>query len=190
MKTELKAKFIQHILGKKKDNEGFTLIELLVVIIIIGILSAIALPSFLSQANKGKQAEAKQNVATVNKSQQAYTIENNAWITDIADIGKLGTGIRTQTVNYTYAMYIVGGANDKNGGGMIATGAAGLQHYQGAVANVYQVGGDLPAALSIICQSKTTTDKPKTAGDFTYALGNKSGGGTFACADPFEALTK
>lgn len=59
MKTELKDKFLQHILGKKKENQGFTLLQLLVVIIIIVILSAIAIPSFLNKATKPKQSEAK-----------------------------------------------------------------------------------------------------------------------------------
>ncbi|WP_028083000.1 type IV pilin-like G/H family protein [Dolichospermum circinale] len=84
MKTELKAKFLQHLLGKKKEDEGFTLIELLVVIIIIGILSAIALPSFLSQAAKAKQTEAKTFVGAVNRGQQAYRMENQSFATSTA----------------------------------------------------------------------------------------------------------
>jgi len=100
MKTELKAKFLQNILSKKKENEGFTLIELLVVIIIIGILSAIALPSFLNQATKARQSEAKNYIGSMNRAQQAFYLENNnAFTTSVVE---LALGIKTTTDNFTY----------------------------------------------------------------------------------------
>jgi len=103
MTSQLKAKLLQHFAGKKA-NGGFTLIELLVVIIIIGILSAIALPSFLNQANKAKQSEAKTYVGSSNRAQQAYYLENGDFVENSADFGRLGLGIETTTANYTYTL--------------------------------------------------------------------------------------
>ena len=57
---------------------GFTLIELLVVIIILGILAAIAIPTFLNQTFKAKQTEAKTYVSAMNTAQKAYFTEKTA----------------------------------------------------------------------------------------------------------------
>ncbi len=113
MSTQIKAKLLQHFAGKKKANGGFTLIELLVVIIIIGILSAIALPSFLNQANKAKQSEAKTYIGSINRAQQAYYMENGT-MANQDRFAQLGLGIKTTTKSYTYNIKSGTGTNANN----------------------------------------------------------------------------
>jgi type IV pilus assembly protein PilA len=57
-------------------EDGFTLIELLVVLLILGVLSAIALPAFFSQENKAGDAKAKELVHTAQVAMEACATDN------------------------------------------------------------------------------------------------------------------
>ena len=59
-----------------RDERGFTLIELLVVILIIGILAAIAIPSFLNQKSKATDASAKELAHTAQVAAETYATDN------------------------------------------------------------------------------------------------------------------
>jgi type II secretory pathway pseudopilin PulG len=81
MDTNNRAPFLRHYIGFLQDNAGLTLTELIILTVMIGILSAIALDSLLSRANKSKQTEAKLYTGSMNRAQQAYYLENTAFTT-------------------------------------------------------------------------------------------------------------
>jgi type IV pilus assembly protein PilA len=68
---------LKSLRARTSDEGGFTLIELLVVVLIIGILSAIAIPAFLSQTSKASDAAAKTQVGTLQTTMEAYGSEHN-----------------------------------------------------------------------------------------------------------------
>jgi type IV pilus assembly protein PilA len=70
------------------DERGFTLIELLIVMLIIGILAAIAIPSFLNQKRKGDDAAAKTQARTAETAAETYSVDHNGDYTGLT-VGEL-----------------------------------------------------------------------------------------------------
>ncbi|WP_432540393.1 type IV pilin protein [Kineococcus sp. SYSU DK002] len=68
----------------ENKDQGFTLIELLVVMIIIGILAAIAIPTFLNQRNKGYDSQAKSDARSIQSEAETFYTDAQAYPTTIS----------------------------------------------------------------------------------------------------------
>jgi len=79
---------------RMNDERGFTLIELLVVILIIGILAAIAIPSFLSQKDKAGDASAKSYARNMQTAQETYFTDNNAYANSLGALQVIEPALR------------------------------------------------------------------------------------------------
>ena len=70
----------------KLNKGGFTLIELLVVVLIIGILSAIALPQYTKAVEKSRASEAQAYLADFVTGQALYKTANGSYATNLDDL--------------------------------------------------------------------------------------------------------
>lgn len=128
--------------------------------IILGIISASTLPSFLNQAGKAKQAEAKVYIGSMNKGQQAYRIDKPTFANSIGD---LQIGIKPETRNYSYKIVP---QPDKSKSVMMTAAAktSGLKSYTGAVFAIKKGKEDF-TTVRVICESDRATTTPPAMPD-------------------------
>ena len=75
---------------KQKMNEGFTLVEILIVVVIIGILAAVAVPTYLNYVKKSRGSEAGVYLNTIYKQAAVYYTEEGEVPGNLEDMKALG----------------------------------------------------------------------------------------------------
>lgn len=72
---------------KNKVEKGFTLIELVIVIAIIGLLSSVAIPSYLDYVVRTNRADAKDKLTEVIYELERYNTRQRSYTTNMTDLG-------------------------------------------------------------------------------------------------------
>jgi general secretion pathway protein G len=74
----------------KSKSRGFTLIEMLIVIVVMGVLLAIALPSYTTSIQRSKEARLHHNIATLNNLIQQYSLDKKQAPQQLDDLVSAG----------------------------------------------------------------------------------------------------
>jgi prepilin-type N-terminal cleavage/methylation domain-containing protein len=91
-------------MAQDRKRDGFTLIELMIVVVIMGVLAAVAIPSFIAYVYRARTTEATAFLAEIRQRQEAYRAEFGSY----CDVGATMTPTGTLT---TSAREWTGGTN-------------------------------------------------------------------------------
>jgi len=107
-----------------------------------------------NRISKAKQAEAKQNLGSLNRAQQSYFLENSRFTSNLAD---LEIGMKSETENYIYSLDLIGQT------GLHAIAIAkeyGVKSYTSGVFSLKVEGTNEITTIGIVCESEQLLSIP------------------------------
>jgi type IV pilus assembly protein PilA len=143
---------------RSQDEGGFTLIELLVVILIIGILAAIAIPSFLNQKSKAYDASAKELARTAQTTAETIATDNGGSYAKVAP---------TELHAYEKVIFTTEAEAGNNAWLTAATGAAEEYTVTTQAANtkdLFKISRSTTGTVTRECDSKNSSTKKGCSG--------------------------
>jgi len=127
---------MNHPSAPPRRAAGFTLIEILVAVVIVGILLAVAFPSFMDSIRKGRRSEAMSAMAALQQAQERYRGNNAAYAASTSVLGAASSS----TPNGYYAISVL--SSTATGYELLADGASSSQSNDGACAKLgVQING-------------------------------------------------
>ena len=88
----------------KNAQKGFTLIELMIVVAILGILSAIALPSYTKYVEKSRRTDAKVELLKIAQLQESFFAQQLSYANDLNELGLGGNTVTSGDGHYDISM--------------------------------------------------------------------------------------
>jgi type IV pilus assembly protein PilE len=86
---------------RPRHDRGFTLIELMIAVVVVAILAAVALPSFMDSIRKSRRSEAFNALSNVQQAQERWRTNNAAYA---AELGASGLNIQATTPGGYYTL--------------------------------------------------------------------------------------